>query len=67
MAEDINKKISIKVEAETGELTQSVTELNKTLDTLLQKQKQLSDAGLQNTKVFVCGNISFLFSGNPLR
>lgn len=52
MAEDINKKISIKVEAETGELTQSVTELNKTLDTLLQKQKQLSDAGLQNTKVF---------------
>ncbi|MDB4903095.1 MAG: hypothetical protein JWQ63_2376 [Mucilaginibacter sp.] len=52
MADDINKKILIQVEAETDQLKKNVTDLNQTLDSLLQKQKQLTDAGLQNTKAF---------------
>jgi uncharacterized phage infection (PIP) family protein YhgE len=52
MADDINKKILIQVEAETDQLKKNVTDLNQTLDGLLQKQKQLTDAGQQNTKAF---------------
>jgi hypothetical protein len=50
MAEDINKKITIEVEAETGEFNKSATELNKTLDDLLKKQKQFTDGSKDNTK-----------------
>ncbi|HEY4326171.1 MAG TPA: hypothetical protein VGN20_19445 [Mucilaginibacter sp.] len=52
MTDDINKKILIQVEAETSQLKQNVSDLNQTLDSLLQKQKQLSDAGNENTKAF---------------
>ncbi len=52
MADDISKKILIQVEANTDQLEQGVADLNQTLDILLQKQKQLSDAGQQNTNAF---------------
>ena len=52
MADDISKKITIEVEAETDKLKQNVTELNQTLDGLLLKQKQLTDSGQQSTKAF---------------
>jgi hypothetical protein len=52
MAEDLNKKILIEVEAETDQLKKNITDLNQTLDSLLQRQKQLSDSGQQSTKAF---------------
>jgi len=52
MADDINKKITIQVEAQTDDLKQSITDLNQTLEGLLQKQKQLADGGKENTKSF---------------
>ena len=52
MADDISKKITISVEAETDKLKENITELNKTLGDLLQKQKQLSDSGKDSTKAF---------------
>ena len=52
MADDINKKITISVEAETDQLQKNITALNQTLDGLLLKQKQLSDSGQQNSKAF---------------
>ncbi len=52
MAEDLNKKILIQVEAETDQFKKNITDLNQTLDSLLQKQKQLSDSGQQSAKAF---------------
>jgi len=52
MENDLNKKILIQVEAETDQLKKNITNLNQTLDGLLQKQKQLSDSGQQSTKAF---------------
>jgi hypothetical protein len=52
MAEDLNKKILIEVEAETDQFKKNITDLNQTLDGLLQRQKQLSDSGQQSTKAF---------------
>ncbi|HAL80813.1 MAG TPA: hypothetical protein DCO83_00110 [Mucilaginibacter sp.] len=52
MADDISKKILIQVEADTNQVAQSIADLNQTLDALLQKQKQLTDSGQQNTKVY---------------
>jgi len=52
MADDISKKILIQVEADTDQLEKNVTDLNQTLDGLLQKQKQLTNSGQQNTKAF---------------
>ena len=52
MAEDISKKITISVEAETDEFNKNIVELNQTLDSLLQRQKQLTELGKENTKMF---------------
>jgi hypothetical protein len=52
MENDLNKKILIQVEAETDQLKKNITDLNQTLDGLLQRQKQLSDSGQQGTKAF---------------
>ncbi len=53
MADDISKKILIQVGgADTDQLEQNVADLNQTLDGLLQKQKQLTNSGQQNTKAF---------------
>ena len=52
MADDINKKITISVEAQTDQLQKDITTLNQTLDGLLLKQKQLSESGQQNSKAF---------------
>jgi len=52
MADDISKKIIIQVEAETDQFNKDLVTLNQSLDSLLQKQKQLSDAGQQTTKAF---------------
>lgn len=50
MAEDFNKKIKIEVELESEKATESVGALNKALDGLIIKQKQLTDSGLQSEK-----------------
>ena len=50
MTDDINKKITISVEADTDQLQENITALNQTLDGLLLKQKQLTDSGQQNGK-----------------
>ncbi len=50
MADDISKKITIVVEAETGELKKSITDINQTLDALLQRQKSLGDGSKDTTK-----------------
>jgi hypothetical protein len=52
MADDISRNITISVAADTDQLKQNVTDLNQTLDSLLQKQKQLTDAGQQNSNAF---------------
>jgi hypothetical protein len=52
MAEDISKKITIQVEAETEQLKQSIAEVNQTLDGLLQRQKQLAESGQLTGKAF---------------
>jgi hypothetical protein len=52
MADDISKKILIQVEANTDQLEQNIADLNQTLDGLLQKQKQLTNSGQQNTEAF---------------
>jgi hypothetical protein len=50
---DANKKALIQVDAETGQVKQNIIDLNKTFDDLLQKQKQLAESGIQNSKVFL--------------
>jgi len=52
MADDISKKILITVEADTDQVAQGIADLNQTLDSLLQKQKQLADAGQQTSAAF---------------
>jgi hypothetical protein len=52
MSDDINKKITIEVELEAEKLTQNITDLNKNIDSLLAKQKELSAAGQQNSAAF---------------
>jgi hypothetical protein len=52
MADDISKKITIEVELETEKLTQNITNLNKSIDSLLAKQKELNTAGQQNSVTF---------------
>lgn len=52
MADDINKKITIQVTAQTDQLEQSITNLNKIIDTLLTQQKQLIDSGNQTSAAF---------------
>ncbi|MDF2430815.1 MAG: hypothetical protein JWP44_446 [Mucilaginibacter sp.] len=52
MADDINKKITIEVELEADKLTEDITNLNKTIDSLLAKQQQLNAAGQQNSAAF---------------
>lgn len=52
MADDINKKITIEVELEADKLTEDITNLNKTIDSLLAKQRQLNAAGQQNSAAF---------------
>ena len=45
MADDINKKITIKVESETEDARKNLTELTRALDSLLQRQKLLAEIG----------------------
>jgi len=52
MADDISKKITIEVEMETESITQNITSLNKSIDSLLAKQQQLNAAGQQNSAAF---------------
>lgn len=52
MADDLNKNITIQVTAQTDQLEQSINNLNKIIDSLLAKQKQLADAGNQNSAAF---------------
>lgn len=52
MADDISKKITIEVELETEKLTKNITDLNKSIDSLLAKQKELNTTGQQNSAAF---------------
>ena len=52
MADDLSKNITITVTAETDQLEQSITNLNKIIDSLLAKQKQLADAGKTSSDAF---------------
>jgi hypothetical protein len=52
MADDISKKITIGVEADTDGFTQNIANLNKIIDGLLAQQKQLDAAGKQNSATF---------------
>jgi hypothetical protein len=52
MANEISKKITIGVEAQTDNFTQSIGNLNKIIDSLLAQQKQLDAAGQQNSATF---------------
>jgi hypothetical protein len=52
MAGDINRKITIDVELEAEKLTQNITNLNKSIDSLLAKQQQLNTSGQQNSTAF---------------
>lgn len=52
MADDISKNIIIQVTAQTDQLEQSITNLNKLIDNLLAQQKQLADAGKETSAAF---------------
>jgi hypothetical protein len=52
MADDISKKIIIGVEAQTDGFAQNISSLNKIIDTLLEQQKQLDEAGKKNSETF---------------
>jgi len=52
MADDLSKNIVIQVTAQTDQLEQSVTNLNKIIDNLQTQQKALIDTGNQNSAVF---------------
>ncbi|HWZ15696.1 MAG TPA: hypothetical protein VNW95_10715 [Mucilaginibacter sp.] len=52
MADDISKKITIGVDLDTENLSQNISNLNKTIDSLLAKQQQLTAAGQQNSAAF---------------
>jgi hypothetical protein len=52
MAEDLSKNIIIQVTAQTSQLEQSITNLNKIIDTLSAQQKQLDASGQQNSVTF---------------
>ncbi len=52
MADDISKNIIIQVTAQTDQLEQSITNLNKIIDGLLLQQKQLTEAGKENSEAF---------------
>ena len=52
MVDDINKKITIEVEAKTEDFAQNITNLGKAIDGLLEKQHQLTAAGQQNSASF---------------
>jgi hypothetical protein len=52
MADDLNKNITIQVTADTADLEQSITNLNKIIDGLLAQQKQLDGSGQQNSATF---------------
>ena len=52
MADDLNKNITIQVTADTSDLEQSITNLNKVIDGLLAQQKQLDSSGEQNSTSF---------------
>jgi len=52
MADDLNKNITITVTAQTDTIQQNIVTLNKTIDGLLQQQKQLDAAGQQNSATY---------------
>jgi len=52
MADDISRKITIEVAADTGDLEQNITNLNKLIDSLTDKQNALTAAGQQNSAAF---------------
>jgi hypothetical protein len=52
MANDLNKNITIAITAQTDQLQQSITNLNKIIDSLLAQQKQLTDAGKTTSDAF---------------
>ena len=52
MADDISRNILVQVQADTEQFEQNIAKLNQTLDGLMQKQKQLTDTGQQNTVAF---------------
>ncbi len=49
MADDLNKNITIQVTSDTSDIEQNISTLNKTIDGLLAQQKQLDNAGQQNS------------------
>jgi hypothetical protein len=49
MADDLNKNITIQVTSDTSNIEQNISTLNKTIDGLLAQQKQLDNAGQQNS------------------
>ncbi|HTK21822.1 MAG TPA: hypothetical protein VL442_20035 [Mucilaginibacter sp.] len=52
MADDINKKITIEVEAQTNKLQQNITSLNQIINELQANQKKLTESGNENAAVF---------------
>ena len=52
MADDLNKNIIIQVTAQTDQLEQSITNLNKLIDNLLDQQKKLAEAGKETSTAF---------------
>jgi len=52
MADDLNKNIIIQVTAQTDQLEQSITNLNKLIDGLKGRQKELADSGKETSDAF---------------
>jgi len=52
MADDISKNIIIQVTAQTDQLEQSISNLNKIIDNLLLQQKKLADTGKEASEAF---------------
>jgi len=52
MADDLNRNITIQVTAQTDQLEQSITNLNKIIDSLQAQQKQLIDSGNATSAAF---------------
>jgi hypothetical protein len=52
MADDLNKNITIQVTAQTDQLEQSITNLNKIIGSLQAQQKQLVDTGNATSATF---------------
>ena len=52
MADTISNIIVIQVSADTDQLKDDISDLNQTLDALLNRQQQLTASGQQNTKAF---------------